>query len=176
MANKEHLDVLNQGVEKWSQWRQRFSDVRPDLTEANLAGADLTKTLLGNTFIGFDELPRVIIGDDSLGDISLRGVDLYDADLSRANLSRANLSTTVALCCRQSPLEPIRSQTQKLRSGDVGLEGGRHLLEPRAGELVRTAKRADILVPVDATIGQPTAGRAPFVAVGAPAPLLTQEA
>jgi hypothetical protein len=111
-----------------------------------------------------------------LSKVDLLGANLSQAILDVANLYSANLSTTVALCWRQSPLEPVRSQTQELGSGDVGLEGGRHLLEPGDRELVRTAKRAHILMPVDTTIGQPTAAGAPFVAVGAPAPLLTQEA
>ena len=60
--NADHLDRLRQGVDAWNAWRARESDVRPDLSEADLGRADL------------------------------RGVDLHDANLNRAKFTEANLS------------------------------------------------------------------------------------
>ena len=36
MANTEHLEILEQGVEAWNIWRVKNPDVRPDLQAANL--------------------------------------------------------------------------------------------------------------------------------------------
>jgi uncharacterized protein YjbI with pentapeptide repeats len=43
MANEAHLELLRQGADAWSAWRakEQFS-VIPDLSGANLSGADLT--------------------------------------------------------------------------------------------------------------------------------------
>ena len=43
MANDEHLAKLEEGVEVWNAWREEHPDVRPDLSEANLRGADLQR-------------------------------------------------------------------------------------------------------------------------------------
>ena len=45
MANKEHLVRLNHGVEAWNQWRRENPDARPDLSQANLAGAHLVRPI-----------------------------------------------------------------------------------------------------------------------------------
>ena len=47
MANKEHLARLNKGVEAWNQWREANRDIKPDLTGADLSGADLHEVNLG---------------------------------------------------------------------------------------------------------------------------------
>ena len=39
MANKEHLDILKQGVGAWNQWRKEHPDIQPDLKGVNLRGA-----------------------------------------------------------------------------------------------------------------------------------------
>jgi TIR domain-containing protein/pentapeptide repeat protein len=66
MANEEHLARLKQGVDAWNQWRNKSGGTVPDLSRANLDGADLF-------------------------DVDFHGVDLHGANLDAANLSRANL-------------------------------------------------------------------------------------
>ena len=41
MANNEHVALLKQGVDAWNAWRDENPDIRPDLSGANLSGADL---------------------------------------------------------------------------------------------------------------------------------------
>ena len=41
MANQEQLAILKQGVEAWNAWRKENEEIWPDLSEANLTGADL---------------------------------------------------------------------------------------------------------------------------------------
>ncbi len=67
MADKEHLRIINQGVDAWNEWRRKNPQVRPDFSKADLGN---------NNLIGAD----------------LSGADLFKADLNRADLSEANLS------------------------------------------------------------------------------------
>jgi Pentapeptide repeats (8 copies) len=76
MANKEHLDILRQGVGLWNEWRQEHTDI-PDLRAANLSNVDLREANLNGA---------------DLTDADLSGTDLREANLSRADLYRANLS------------------------------------------------------------------------------------
>jgi hypothetical protein len=68
MANPDHLNTLQQGVDAWNAWREE-GRVEPDLSRANLSGAHLSKA-------------------------DLSGADLSRANLSGANLRRTNLRTT----------------------------------------------------------------------------------
>ena len=43
MANKEHLDLIKQGVEVWNKWRVDNTEVIPDLIGANLIRSDLNR-------------------------------------------------------------------------------------------------------------------------------------
>jgi transposase len=72
MANQEHLDILKQGVQIWNQWREEHPDIEPDLSEARLGGALLSKA--------------------DLSEANLLGADLSGADLGGTTLSKANLS------------------------------------------------------------------------------------
>ena len=76
MANEKHVAILKQGVDAWNAWRDENPDIRPDLREANLHGANLREA-------DFESA--------GLREANLHGADLYGADLSRANLSGANL-------------------------------------------------------------------------------------
>jgi len=62
MANKKHLAKLKEGVTVWNAWRAENEEIWPDLSEANLTGADL------------------------------RGADLARANLDGADLRGANLT------------------------------------------------------------------------------------
>jgi hypothetical protein len=42
MANPEHLEILEQGVEVWNEWRNENKSVYADLREANFSELDLT--------------------------------------------------------------------------------------------------------------------------------------
>lgn len=79
MANEQHLNVLNEGVNAWNRWREQNPDIRPNLRRANLANRDLTGADLSN-------------GD--LDDAQLTSVNLTRANLNRADLHGANLGPT----------------------------------------------------------------------------------
>lgn len=66
MANPEHLEILNKGVDAWNEWRKSLNIV-PDLREAVLRGKDLR---------------RINLSGANLEGAKLREADLRGADLS----------------------------------------------------------------------------------------------
>jgi len=121
LANLEHLAILNEGLEAWSEWRILNPKARPDLcladlrgallggadlSGADLSGADLSGADLGTARLGNADLSRVHLGNAHLyeadlsnsrlraaylGGAHLVGADLHEANLSDANLTNANL-------------------------------------------------------------------------------------
>jgi hypothetical protein len=86
MANPEHLANLEAGVDAWNAWRRESRDLSPDLSEANLSGANLSLADLRHA-----NLRRAKLIGANLSRAGLIGATLQEADLSRANLSHAIL-------------------------------------------------------------------------------------
>lgn len=82
MANPEHLEILEQGVEVWNDWRKNSREISPDLTHANLMGVDLTGA----------DLTYADLSHADLTDAVLIGVHLILAHLHQATLISANLN------------------------------------------------------------------------------------
>jgi TIR domain/Pentapeptide repeats (8 copies) len=81
MANPEHLQILKQGVEAWNAWREQNEDIRPDLTDTDLHGVNLTRA----------NLTRADLMGANLMGATLEAANLFLADLMGANLSAAIL-------------------------------------------------------------------------------------
>jgi uncharacterized protein YjbI with pentapeptide repeats len=81
MANVEHVEVVRQGAEALTAWRQQNFGVRLDLN-----GVDLRGALLQSADLGGASLSRA-----SLSGATLSGADLHRADLRAADLRRALL-------------------------------------------------------------------------------------
>jgi len=81
MANEQHLNILEQGVNAWNDWREQHSQVWPDLTEANLSNRELRK---------------VNFSQPSLSKANLSFANITKADFTTAELSEADLSNVVA--------------------------------------------------------------------------------
>jgi hypothetical protein len=47
MANEEHLRILSNGLEAWNAWRNANPKTLPDLSAANLDGANLKNRSAG---------------------------------------------------------------------------------------------------------------------------------
>ena len=92
MANAEHLAILKQGPKAWNRWRRESKDVIPDLSGADLVGADLTIANLSGAKLIDARLSRAKLIDANLNGATLWGALLIGANLSRANLSRADLA------------------------------------------------------------------------------------
>jgi uncharacterized protein YjbI with pentapeptide repeats len=92
MANAGHIDLVRDRIDHWNDWRRKNSRVLPDfsgadLSELNLAGANLAKADLTSALLGGANLSGA-----NLARTKLFRADLSQADLSRANLFKANLS------------------------------------------------------------------------------------
>ncbi len=102
MANKKHLDLLQQGYKEWNIWRERHWKVLIDLSCADLIGANLMNAdlnradLSGANLIGANLIGADLSGADlrkaDLSSAKLIGADLEDADLSDTNLIGADLN------------------------------------------------------------------------------------
>jgi len=110
VADQQHLEILNQGVKVWNEWRAKsggkldFSGAALEgrdlagarLECADLSGADLRKTNLQSAQLpqanlqGAD-LRKANLQSAHLVQANLQGADLRNADLQRANLQSANL-------------------------------------------------------------------------------------
>jgi hypothetical protein len=45
MANPEHVEILRQGVEAWSEWRLSHPEIEPDLSGTDLNSVTLTSVM-----------------------------------------------------------------------------------------------------------------------------------
>jgi uncharacterized protein YjbI with pentapeptide repeats len=86
VANDRQLEILKQGVPAWNEWRKENSQIRPDLTDADLTGMDLSKADLSSVNFTKALLRRAILTGAYLTEARLDGADLEDADLKSANL------------------------------------------------------------------------------------------
>jgi hypothetical protein len=87
MANPEHLAKLKEGVDAWNRWRAEHPTVLPDLREANLGQAVLSKADLTEANLEWANLMAA-----NLRDARLSGAYFYLANLSRATLYGADLT------------------------------------------------------------------------------------
>ncbi len=67
MANDEHLEILEKGVDAWNAWRDENLEVKLDLSEADLRG---------------DYLSYILVAD-------LSGADLSEAKLKGTKIDGA---------------------------------------------------------------------------------------
>jgi uncharacterized protein YjbI with pentapeptide repeats len=91
MADKKHLEILNQGVEAWNNWREANFYTRPDLHDADLTGIDVSKIDLSGAYLGHVDFSGRNLNNAHLDNAELIRASFDDADVSVAELSRANL-------------------------------------------------------------------------------------
>jgi uncharacterized protein YjbI with pentapeptide repeats len=92
MADPEQLALLKSGVQPWNGWRGHNLYEKIDLTEANLAGADLNEANLSRAIMSRADLSRARLHWANLSEANLTRADLRWANLSGAHLSRASLN------------------------------------------------------------------------------------
>ena len=120
MANREHLDIIKQGVALWNQWRKDNAGVEPEL-----AGADLSRSDLSGADLSETDLRKANLRESNLQEAKLIKTDLREADLRRAsfnlaNLSEANLSEAVL---KEADLsEAVLKKSYLIRADLVGAD------------------------------------------------------
>ena len=96
MANPEHLEILNQGVNVWNNWRENNPNIYPDLHGAdliskNLEGINFSKTILVNVQLNHANLAHSDFSEANMISVVLRDANLDDAYLLNARVGAAHL-------------------------------------------------------------------------------------
>lgn len=81
MADKEHLRILQRGVDAWNEWRESNPNIVPDLSKADLREANLFSANLKGAYLRNTDLWKAY-----LSNARLRKADLSEAHLRQANL------------------------------------------------------------------------------------------
>lgn len=89
MANKNHVGVVKQGSSAWNDWRRVNPNINPDLSWADLRGADLSGAKLSGT-----DLRGANLAWANLSAVNFSRADLTGANLTGVNLSKADLTET----------------------------------------------------------------------------------
>src|SRR6202522_2225777 len=91
MANKEQLEILNNGVRSWNEWRVK-NNLVIDLSDASLSGINLgSGDMFNHIDLHYANLARADLATANLGGAILVNATLTGANLGGANLSGANL-------------------------------------------------------------------------------------
>lgn len=91
MADQQQLELLLKGVKGWNKWRSDNSEVKIDLSKANLFGVDLIGANLSEVNLAEAELWLAKLKGSNLSKANLSYASLLMSDLSEADLSYANL-------------------------------------------------------------------------------------
>ena len=91
--NKNHLAILQLGVEAWNAWRQQNPNESPDLNGAKLNEAKLNEADLNGAQLYKANLIGANLNGANLAEANLNGANLARAKLNGANLNRAKLNS-----------------------------------------------------------------------------------
>ncbi|MCI0699285.1 toll/interleukin-1 receptor domain-containing protein [candidate division KSB1 bacterium] len=92
MANPEHLTILNQGTNKWNEWRKQNPEAIPDFSEALVSDTYLSGINFSNANFTNAYLNRVDLYEANLRGANFDKAHLFEANLTKARLFEANLS------------------------------------------------------------------------------------
>lgn len=112
MANRNHIERLNSGVESWNNWRKENLEIVPDLAGLNLSGAFLVDIYFG----------RADLAGANLSKANLSGANLGKANLTKANLNQANLSNAILSTANMKGCDLIRSHLRDAHLNGTNLE------------------------------------------------------
>jgi len=117
MANQEHLYILKKGVTnwaifkpsfyKWNKWRDKNSEIRPDLSGAYLAGAKLYEANLSGADLSGANLYEAKVSDEEIADCNI----LFGATMPDGNRydGRFNLYDDIELA-RKEDIDPDNAE------------------------------------------------------------------
>jgi len=91
MANPKHTKIIAQGGDAWNAWRLKHPDIKPDLSEEHLMGADLRNADLSESDLSYAYLHMVNLRRANLNKSNLSAADLSEAFLRVAKLKAVNL-------------------------------------------------------------------------------------
>lgn len=91
MANQEQLNILNQGVEAWNNWRKENPNLEIDLKKASLKNKDLAHINLNKAILMNTDFSGTDLSEAELKDADFNGARLILTNLNNANLEGAFL-------------------------------------------------------------------------------------
>ena len=91
LANKDHLAMLEKGVNIWNQWRLKNPLIKPDFGLANFGGAILNKADFSKANLSETNFSGANLTETNFCYTNLSGANLIGSDLSRANFTEADL-------------------------------------------------------------------------------------
>ncbi|MEL7039739.1 MAG: pentapeptide repeat-containing protein, partial [Cyanobacteria bacterium J06592_8] len=91
MANPEHLEILRRGIGDWYRWRRENSDIKPDLTGANLRKANLEHFYFRGANLREADLQGANLQEADFREANLQGINLQNTNLQEADFREANL-------------------------------------------------------------------------------------
>ena len=122
MANQQHIEWLQEGVEEWNKRRERCM-FTPDLSRAFLGAADPLSIIRGRKKEEWVRKPLqgINLSGANLSYANLILADLTNADLSNATLNQANLSQSVfnGACMRLARLRGAIIKQADLTGADL---------------------------------------------------------
>lgn len=125
MAIQEQVEILQQGVAAWNEWRAQHRDgvidlsnadldsianlIRANLIGVNLSGANLIGVNLSGSDLSFATLSGATLCGANLSGATLSSATLSGANLGGSNLSRADLSEATFIRANLSEATLIRA-------------------------------------------------------------------
>ncbi|HEY7420205.1 MAG TPA: toll/interleukin-1 receptor domain-containing protein [Ktedonobacteraceae bacterium] len=94
MANQEQLDILRQGTTIWNTWRKQYREVRIDLSNASLKGANLSEADLSRADLNGADLARANFDGANFSYANLDSARFIEATLNIAYLRKADCKAT----------------------------------------------------------------------------------
>jgi uncharacterized protein YjbI with pentapeptide repeats len=136
MPIPEHLEILNQGVKAWNEWRTGNPDVVPDLS-----GISLLLTNEVEVGFGFAPIPR-----------DLRAINFKDANLQKTNIGPADLQGADLRGAKLQGADLREAKLQGAKLGEANLEGANlQLANLQAAHLPRSRAKGASLQGADLT-------------------------
>lgn len=89
--NKDHLKILDQGVETWNNWRKSNPNVKPDLRLAKLINQNLKNANLSNSDLGGVDFTKSILYEVDFSGSYMAECNLTEVNMTLSNLRRATL-------------------------------------------------------------------------------------
>jgi uncharacterized protein YjbI with pentapeptide repeats len=92
MANREHQEILQKGVEVWNRWRKQSAETTPDLTHANLCDMELAGADFESAHLQFASAKRCDLRGAQFDHSDLAGALFDGAKLDNAHFVEAQIS------------------------------------------------------------------------------------
>lgn len=139
MSDLKHLEIINEGIQQkvrerydvtpwpgmeqddmelWNKMRAQNPDVDPDLSNADLFGADLRGANLSNV-----DLSRANLSKADLSRANLLGANMTEANLAGANLSEADPCYSCLLEANLSKADLTRANLTGANLTEANLSG-----------------------------------------------------